>query len=695
MFAKSLSPSIHETILKFAIEKKLNEAENYLDEHLNEIDNLNKEGETPLHYLLKRYYQSLRSIANPEIVKKIVRLLIEKGAKEQLFYALKFGAACGDTEFIEIVLNRVSNLADLDPEGIGLYEAVTNDNVKIARMLLTAHASKEFIDLSGLSLLHLVKSADMVKVLVEFKFDVNQRQRGYNKDTPLHTAIRNSRKDVIVELLNCNADVALRTINNDTVLHLAAFQLDLLQLLYQKYTYLDAINLNYLTPLHYLLEKALLLKSAKDEEIKFFLTQGADCAMTNSHGMTILHATMKLRNLAGETYEFVLDKCKHIINIQDNEGRTALFYAVNSYQPYYLIKRLLQMNANPNIADNDGNIVLHEKLSEKVRFNDATKDEMKIINRLIKYMGDLDYHNKKNVSILHLLCGAGYLDQVKFLYERNNGIYEDLPPLEDDVLDSKNQQEQPPLFFALAECRIDVINYLLTKNCGLESIAPYRLLNPGDPIYTQQAAEQANMLFPISDQHKQRAIWLAISAIQFTRWSLSIEERKNHYEAYKNTLGILIRKFGAENFLDSSMNLFSEHLHSLDIINVKDHGTHTDIGAFPAAYMRSAQHIIENQYPLHGNMRDYGVLVNVKTLFGDKDFWQILHDDYWVIYQALLSHLKTWPENFTSHAAYCTGEFKTFEFFEKHFPEAFNYINANSPGVLLNEDRNLPWRVRY
>lgn len=42
------------------------------------------------------------------------------------------------------------------------------------------------------------------------------------------------------------------------------------------------------------------------------------------------------------------------INYQDERGKTALIYAVSGYKPYPIIKFLIDLKADPNIVDNDG-----------------------------------------------------------------------------------------------------------------------------------------------------------------------------------------------------------------------------------------------------------------------------------------------------------------------------------------------------
>jgi hypothetical protein len=77
-------------------------------------------------------------------------------------------------------------------------------------------------------------------------------------------------------------------------------------------------------------------------------------------------------------------------------------------------------------------------------------------------------------------------------------------------------------------------------------------------------------------------------------------------------------------------------------------------------------------------MCDFGYLVNIKTLFGDKDFWKICKTEHAVVYKALIHVIDQWPQTTTTKAHYHkVDSFSPIIVFEQHFKKAFDYIKED------------------
>lgn len=91
---------------------------------------------------------------------------------------------------------------------------------------------------------------------------------------------------------------------------------------------------------------------ATSEIAQLLINAGADIHYQSSYGTTYLMITGRL-----ETIKVLLENGADT-NIKDNEGKTALIYAVKDKYNLEKVKLLIKYGAGINIRDNNGNTAL-------------------------------------------------------------------------------------------------------------------------------------------------------------------------------------------------------------------------------------------------------------------------------------------------------------------------------------------------
>jgi len=197
--------------------------------------------------------------------------------------------------------------------------------------------------LTGLTPLHVVRSAEIAQLLIEQGADVNAKDDRTNR-TPLHLA---HSPEIAAVLIENGVKIEADEINTDyhptgTLLHQASKigSQQMIEFLLQRGANIVPKDSQDNTPLHF----------APSPKIAALLI--ADINARNRDGETPLHNAVKNGNK--ELIEFLLTQGARI-NAQDNQGETPLHKADNTK----IIELLLQHKANINAQDNWGNTPLH------------------------------------------------------------------------------------------------------------------------------------------------------------------------------------------------------------------------------------------------------------------------------------------------------------------------------------------------
>jgi cytohesin len=313
----------------------------------------------------------------------IVNLLKENGAVErenrllkrnkESLEKLEYYTSSNAEDEIESVLSNSSvpiedKIARINE--VHLISAIKGSDVERICLLL-----KNGVDISsargeyGENALHVAslnaETTDLIDVIWETeKFDINGVDN--DGDTPLHWAIRGKYCDINARhLIRKGADPTIANKKGDTPLHLAAYfpsshakEIETIDLILEnEQVDINSRGKNGWTALH------RAIRASNVITVCYLLKKGADLNVADENGATPLHLAAETEYYSYETtdlIDIILETGKCNINGVDNDGRTPLHYAIGRYSPVTInARRLIQLGADPGIADKNGVTPLH------------------------------------------------------------------------------------------------------------------------------------------------------------------------------------------------------------------------------------------------------------------------------------------------------------------------------------------------
>lgn len=204
-----------------------------------------------------------------------------------------------------------------------------------------------------------------------------------------------------------------------------------------------------------------------------------------------------------------------------------------------------------------------------------------------------------------------------------------------------------------------------------EALMQFRPTNIYNPLYSS--------VHPIDT-----AIYTAVSALQFTRWSEYqgvgdfVHNPNINPHAYTSAIHTLFRRFEAIKVQDILQKIIDMDFQSLDgnvFLGKSPYKPHSDIKALDDKNMRYASELIMDNHPLHHNMFDYGEIVNAKPLFGEEHFWRYLRARQPKVFKALTSHILAKGE-VQSGSIYTDMRIDPIGIMRDHFPEAYAFVSS-------------------
>ena len=430
-----------------------------------EVNALNKRGRTAL--LLGCFYRQMDSVkvlleagADPAIVdeegfsclhaaidgycsKDILQALIDHGAlvdakRKDGTNALLRACTTGQSESVFFLLDAGCHTDAAKPDGNNcLHEAVKGKCSKDTLQYIIEHdMNVNAVNSKGeTALLQACESnqGESIKLLLEKGADPNISDT--NRYTSLHAAIRGcctneTLKKIIAHkaylnaqdmsgatalllacsyrqqgsinvLLEAGSDPHIADNNGVVCLHLAVLggcSKMIIRKLIGQGTQVNAKNKDNCT--------ALMLAYSKGnvDAIKILLKAGADPNIADANGDTLSHYAVR-GNASKEVLQNIIDHGADV-NVTNNENQTALLLACEDGNEN-AITVLLKAGADPNIADADGDICLHDAVRR-----DNSKE---VIQAIIDHGADVNATNRDNCTALMFACHKGNEEIINIL----------------------------------------------------------------------------------------------------------------------------------------------------------------------------------------------------------------------------------------------------------------------------------------
>ena len=393
-------------------------------------------------------------------------------------------AIWGDAELFNEVLGelnsaeRISALADHNP---GLYTplciAAAFGNLDIMSCLLENGDDINAAIRTGLTPLMLAVQkyhSNAVNYLLEQGADVNlQDMAGY---TALHTAAACGNYNALRSLIYYGADVNARNRYNRTPLMLACQVVNKEAIdnfkkehdLQQRYVRRSLCHF-------------ICSNCNSFDAVTFLIDQGADVNLQDNNGHSALHHAVagcfcgkfSLKWLiCNEAYVYsddyfpynletscqddnvnvvdcLLQNEANIVDLQDEDGETALFFAVRSkWTSFGILSSLVTKGANLNTSRNDKGTPLIEA---------SSKNDEKQVNWLIEHGADVNLQDEDGDTALHFACRShASLEILSCLIENGASI------------NACTNCKVTPLMMAVENCHKDVVSYLIEHGANVD-----------------------------------------------------------------------------------------------------------------------------------------------------------------------------------------------------------------------------------
>jgi len=106
---------------------------------------------------------------------------------------------------------------------------------------------------------------------------------------------------------------------------------------------------------------------------------------------------------------------------------------------------------------------------------------------------------------------------------------------------------------------------------------------------------------------------------------------------------------------------------------------HSDVQPLPGTYTNLAREAIGGVHPTPSGTMRGGYIVNVKSLFGDADFWRWARDRHPSVFGRLVDRFKALPSPYPLRSVYAASEADPVGLVKAYYPQAFLVIHAARP----------------
>ena len=389
------------------------------------------------------HYSSLHAAVDGRCSKHTLRTLIDHGAhidatRKDGTNALLRACTTGQAESVMFLLEAGASANITKHNGNNcLHEAIIGHcSAEALQKIVQQGVNVNAVNMEGKTALMLAcyaKQADSIKILLDRGSDPNISDAGGY--TSLHAAVsRHCTNDTLEDIISSKVHLDAQDAIGVTALWLACLyrQQDSVKILLEAGSNPDIASTDRYTCLHAAVnagcskniilaildhstdvnvagtknETALMLACCKGNKnvINILLNAGADPKIVHADGDTCLHDAVR-GNCSKEVLQTIINYGADI-NATGKQNRTALMIAcLNGSSD--AINVLLDAGANPHIANDTGNICLHEAVR-----GDCSKE---VLQRIISHSVDVNATNMYDITTIMIACEKGNIDAINVL----------------------------------------------------------------------------------------------------------------------------------------------------------------------------------------------------------------------------------------------------------------------------------------
>ena len=447
-----------------------------------------------------------------------VEVLLAKGARFDIktfdgYTVFYHAALMGKGETVKFFVGKGADLAKFQ------LAACTGDLDSIRR-LAEQGTDIDAKDKFGWTALHWAASMNQ-KVITEFLLsrNANINVRTNNNETPLLHSIRSGALVLSELLISKGANVKASGKDGRTPLHRAAVlgNNDLIKLLIDKGSEIDCQNNQGATPLY------LACATGKRDTAALLISKGSDVNAKTANGWTALHRATS--NGRRPIVSLLIDKGADV-NAKNNGGQTPLHRAA-AMGRLSVVEPLLKSGADVNVKDDRGKtpLELAEQFGQTEIVEILTKAAQEQTSAEKKPSDDeppAESKELKPARILHEAAAAGDIERVKSLIadgaeisakdeegktplhyaakRRNTEVTRLLIKANAD-LNCKDKDGETPMAIARINWRVDVVKLLVSKGADVDlesaaylgDLAKVRSFIESDPNVTESKLNQLLM----------------------------------------------------------------------------------------------------------------------------------------------------------------------------------------------------------
>ena len=304
-------------------------------------------------------------------------------------------------------LMQLVSLAGYSPA----HAAALGGNVDVMKYLLSSSSEVNVVSNDDSTLLHEAAYSGQLKMaqFLSSTYPEMLSLRTKNSFTPCHYAVQEGHEEVAVFLLGEMCDAKVLTDDNETFLHIAAYngRLGMVKYFAQEFPeLLDMVDASGASALH------AAARGGGVETMTYLLDVGLDHTVLSENGSTLLHLAAYDGNL--DMVKFLCERFPDMACITDGSGHSAAHYAAGSGN-VDVFKCLIVKGVDPLAQTENGSTCLLKA---------AYTGVLDMVRYLVETYPDLlEMVDQYQCTAAHYSACEGHIDVLKFLLSKGMSPY--------------------------------------------------------------------------------------------------------------------------------------------------------------------------------------------------------------------------------------------------------------------------------